>query len=469
MLALLLAHDHFFSKSGIAAPAKHPIRQAFEGHKARLQAEFTRARLRRKCPNIESLKKVLAEEKGLLRKLHPRWARINALTVTDVQSVVKVLPQSSQVDKLSNIFDIRGKGHGYCTDEHIPNLLAFSPEVDLTNTIAYKSGQVILQDKASCFPAYLLLGNENSGDIGDIIDGCAAPGNKTTHVAAIMSAKDLNGRIFACERDAKRSQTLQSMVTRASAEKKVDVLARQDFLALKPEDARFRCVTHLLLDPSCSGSGILGREDIPRLSLPKDPRAAANNNSNSQAMTQLKKRKRDDEDIRLVEMDLEQDAAADEEAAAIPATEERLLKLSNLQSRIVEHAMRFPAAVKITYSTCSIHEQENEVVVSRVLASKIAKERGWRVLPRESQVDGMKRWKHRGVRNRDSKNDANTLDDEHLEACIRCYPEDDQRTMGFFVCGFIRCAGARNSKRNGESTLKGSNEEDDEEWEGFDS
>lgn len=47
---------------------------------------------------------------------------------------------------------------------------------------------------------------------------------------------------------------------------------------------------------------------------------------------------------------------------------QRLHSLARLQTALVLHALRFPAAVRVCYSTCSVHEQENEAVVRAVLA-----------------------------------------------------------------------------------------------------
>ncbi|RMZ78281.1 hypothetical protein DV737_g3957, partial [Chaetothyriales sp. CBS 132003] len=89
-----------------------------------------------------------------------------------------------------------------------------------------------------------------------------------------------NVTVFACEKDATRSETLRAMVKRAGASNVV-VLPRQDFLALKTDDSRYCNITHVLLDPSCSGSGILGREDLPRLALPRDPNNTTSLNAQS--------------------------------------------------------------------------------------------------------------------------------------------------------------------------------------------
>lgn len=46
-LALLLVHDLFLAKRGIALPATHGLHSSIARHKARLSAELTKARIRR--------------------------------------------------------------------------------------------------------------------------------------------------------------------------------------------------------------------------------------------------------------------------------------------------------------------------------------------------------------------------------------------------------------------------------------
>lgn len=395
----------------------------------------------------------------------------------DAHSVLGGLPALEKKLVLDDVLNIDHGAESYCYDKHVPNLLALSPRVDVTKTNAYKKGELILQDKASCFPAYLLLGKDGKEDVGDVIDGCAAPGNKTTHLAAAMGEIGSKGKVFACERDSSRSKTLLSMVAKAGADK-VEVLAKQDFLAIDPCDTRFRNVTHLLLDPSCSGSGIVGREDIPKLALPDDPRTRTKSITSAQPGLKSMKRKRGETSEKSTEnppVTTQNNLAPDEEEAPTPATEDRLMKLSNLQTRIVEHAMKFPAARRITYSTCSIHEQENEVVVSRLLASRVAQTRGWGVLPRSAHVDGMRVWKHRGSRSKiDGQSGVNRLSDEELDACIRCNPDDEEGTMGFFVCAFVRDVAPRHGSPSGNEPGRTAEDDDDvngaeeELWEGFD-
>ncbi len=46
---------------------------------------------------------------------------------------------------------------------------------------------------------------------------------------------------------------------------------------------------------------------------------------------------------------------------------ERLQNLANFQTTVLKHALSFPAVKRVVYSTCSVHEVENECVVFEVL------------------------------------------------------------------------------------------------------
>jgi putative methyltransferase len=73
------------------------------------------------------------------------------------------------------------------TDEHVPNLLLFPPDFSFQCDPLYLSGKIILQDKASCFPALILSPPASDGTV--VIDATAAPGNKTSHLSALMGNK----------------------------------------------------------------------------------------------------------------------------------------------------------------------------------------------------------------------------------------------------------------------------------------
>lgn len=462
LLALFLVHDHLLSKKGIAATSSHPLRLVIEKHKTRLRGEFIKARVRRGCASVEELKTVVLREKKARLKaengdkasaVYPRWVRINTVKTTLENQLQTTFAAYEKVTSLADLVrddDDTDDQKRLYVDPHIPDLLAVPPGVEFIASAAYKNGEVILQDKASCFPAYLLAGDTEWK--GDLVDGCAAPGNKTTHLAALLSKHGVkSSRVISMDASPGRSKTLQKMVAAAGAAGSiVTVLPGQDFLAIDPvADERFANVTGLLLDPSCSGSGIIGRDDVPQLLLPGIP-------ENKSRKNQGKKRKRDDHPAPSPVVTTP--SPTDENDTPAILDNDRLTKLSNIQARIVEHALSFPSATHVTYSTCSIHLTENESVVERVLGSDVARRRGWRVMRRDEQPTGLRGWRHRGIKSYGEGGEKESVDlgKGELEGCLRCWPGDEEGLGGFFVVGFVR-----------DGQADGQEDEEDDEWAGF--
>jgi putative methyltransferase len=253
------------------------------------------------------------------------------------------------------------------------------------------------------------------------------------------------------------------MVKLASADSIVSIKGGSDFLAAKPNSDEFANVGAILLDPSCSGTGIVGRDDGIKIHLP----ATDTVKPTSEHAVKGKKRKRGDDAAKASEpatLDVDLHESAPEETPFEGKLTERLATLSNFQLHILTHAMRFVSAHKITYSTCSIHFEENEGVVFQALASSIAKERGWRILKRERQVEGMRVWKRRGIWEDNRINLAleEAYRQEVLDGCIRCDKGTDEGTMGFFVAGFVRDSDEQPVPRVAEATA-----DNEEEWNGF--
>ncbi|KAL0266178.1 UNVERIFIED_CONTAM: hypothetical protein PYX00_011895 [Menopon gallinae] len=213
----------------------------------------------------------------------------------------------------------------------------------------YNEGMYFVQNLSSCIPAFVLGPPQNSV----VMDTCAAPGNKTTHLSAIMKN---TGRVYAVERSRGRFATLQSMVGKSGATNVVPI--NSDFLKLDPED--FGDVEYALVDPSCSGSGI----------------------------------------HRVYERD-----------------DARLRDLQNVQVRIITKLAQFRNLRRFVYSTCSVHTEENEDVVAKVLETCKDFELG---------VIG-DFWSTRG----DTKY-------HFSENVIRSYPDSSLGTIGFFASLFVR-------------------------------
>ena len=85
---------------------------------------------------------------------------------------------------------------GFAKDEHITDLLLFPPDTQFSSDSLYHEGKIILQDKASCFPAFILAPQPREGMV--VIDATAAPGNKTSHLCALMNNKGKVGGAGPC-------------------------------------------------------------------------------------------------------------------------------------------------------------------------------------------------------------------------------------------------------------------------------
>lgn len=360
-LALVLVHDLLLA-NGIQA-GDGPVKQAVLRHKTRLNSELQRIKIKRGAKSTQEL----ARTADVRAEKIPRYVRVNT-TCWSTEEAVKTF--ISRGYRLSSPFEDKG----FARDEHIRDLLLFPPDTQFADDPLYREGKLILQDKASCFPAQILA--PPAQDRAVVIDATAAPGNKTSHLCALMNNK---GKLFAFERDRKRFGTLKTMLTRARCQNIEAVNA--DFMTTAPDDDRFASVTHILLDPSCSGSGIVNRLDY------------------------------------LLES----------EADSPDANEERLQKLASFQLLMIRHAMKFPSVQRIVYSTCSVHATENEHVVREVLKTEECRAGKFRLAPRDMVLPT---WKRRGL-----PEEMDVPDD--AESLVRCSPGEDA-TNGFFVSLFIR-------------------------------
>jgi len=353
----------------------------------------------------------------------PRYVRVNTLAcgVSDVVSSLRdgrAARDGGESDGAGAEEDGRKRGPQMYLDAHVPSLLVLPPsssswlnsEDDLV-----RSGRAVLQDKSSCFSALVLaeglgIGAAPGGGPCDYIDACAAPGNKTSHLAALVrqamngsedsdAKKDKRKKrgksnpkakstIYAFERSSARFEILQQrmelLVPKSSASEVAVRPVHGDFL--KSDPAEFENVRAILLDPSCSGSGIVNSPD----------RFADEG---------------DDKGTRRVQ------------------------SLANFQLTILKHAMSFPNVERIVYSTCSVHDEENEAVVSTALEEHAAQ------AEEEGVEDGdrwtlaspvcLEHWERRGRA-------VAGLTEEQARCLVRCDGLDGDETNGFFVSLFVR-------------------------------
>ncbi|KAK9761551.1 hypothetical protein K7432_013468 [Basidiobolus ranarum] len=339
-LAMLLVHDLLFTKRGIQA-SDGPYKQAVLRHKSRLSSELVKLKIKSGVKNNEELVPKAARDAALI----PRYVRVNVLKTTVKKAIAHFVKQGFKLeDPVEDPKDLKPKT--VRRDYHLPELLVLPPTTDLHADPMYLSGEIILQDKASCFPAHIL--NPPPGSFA--IDGCAAPGNKTSHMACIMGN---NGKIWAIDQDKRRLGTLVKLTGKAGC--KIIEACHTSFLDLDPNDEKFSKVEYILLDPSCSGSGI-----ISRLDHLVDSFAPENDNVEESDSIQL----------------------------------ERLQSLAEFQVSVMLHAFKFPAVKRVSYSTCSIHQEENEDVVKKLLSSN----NEFRLATRE---EALPTWKRRGIATED--------------------------------------------------------------------
>ena len=257
----------------------------------------------------------------------PRYARVNTLCNSQhrvsralrEEGWLEVMYDRSVTSSAEFLDLVASLSHGqYLVDLHIPNLLVFPPKTPLYEHELVKDGSLVLQDKSSCFPVTALSPPPGSC----VLDACAAPGMKTSQLAATVAGDwvaALGGqpppgaRVIAVERSSKRHGVLCDMLARTRADT-VTTALNSDFLELEPSD--YPEVEYMVLDPSCSGTGMAKR-------------------------------------------------GGDEEEPS----QERLQKLSSLQYKLLTHALRFPGLKRVVYSTCAVSPEENEEVIAKVISS----------------------------------------------------------------------------------------------------
>jgi NOL1/NOP2/sun family putative RNA methylase len=118
-------------------------------------------------------------------------------------------------------------------------------EVDLKKLTIYENGEIYLQSLSSMMPAIILNPQEKE----NILDMCAAPGGKTTQIAALSNNKAM---ITACEKNKIRAERLKYNLDKQGV-KCVNCMQ---------EDSRYLSdyfsFDKILLDSPCSGSGTVG-------------------------------------------------------------------------------------------------------------------------------------------------------------------------------------------------------------------
>ena len=167
-------------------------------------------------------------------KVRPVTLRVNALKTT-IENIEEELSKNNieleNVPFIKNAIIIKGVRENVIQELEI-----------------YKNGEIYLQSLSSMLPPIILDPNEDE----DILDMAAAPGGKTTQIAALTNN---NARITACEMNAVRAERLKFNIEKQGATS----------VYIMQKDSRtiddFFSFDRILLDAPCSGSGTLDIND----------------------------------------------------------------------------------------------------------------------------------------------------------------------------------------------------------------
>jgi 16S rRNA (cytosine967-C5)-methyltransferase len=254
-------------------------------------------------------------ETAAIMHSHPQWiARLwwRELGAAEARSLMACDNEPSEValrantllgdvDTLADALPVRTRRDALIAEALVPE-----EPFDVQASPLWREGAFIAQSRAAMLVARLLDPQPDER----VLDLCAAPGGKTTHLAALMQNR---GEVLAVERDKRRAGALQRTAQRLGASAVRVELA--DATRARADGASF---DRVLVDPPCSGLGVL------------------------QARPDLRWR----------------------------VTEQALSEMQSLQSAILANGARAlrPGGV-LVYSTCTISPTENERTIAAFLHS----------------------------------------------------------------------------------------------------
>jgi len=174
----------------------------------------------------------------------------------------------------------------------------------LINIASFREGLFCIQDKASCFAAEVADPNSEM----TVLDVCAAPGTKTTYLVQLMQNQ---GYVFSVDYSIRRMKAWKREVARLGVKIAVPVIA--DACVSLPFVLK---ADRLVLDPPCTSTGVFAKQPSAKWRI--TPRSIA--------------------------------------------------KMAEIQWQMINNCAELVKTGGIlTYSTCSITVEENEMIIERFL------------------------------------------------------------------------------------------------------
>ena len=244
-------------------------------------------------------------------------------------------------------------------------LVVFESQVPLGATPEYLAGHYMLQGAASLLPVMALAPRPGE----TVVDVAAAPGGKTSHLAALMRNK---GTLFVNEASPTRLRSVTANLTRLGVT--CAVVCNYDGRQL-PKVLGKACADRVLLDAPCSGTGVVAKDPAVKssksrtdvfkcahlqkelllaaidLCCPAKKVTGAAKKKTKKTKKRSKKSGSDDDD---------EEEEEEEETAAAPAP-----STSNSDD--------YDGGGTVVYSTCSIMVEENEAVIDYALRKRNVK------------------------------------------------------------------------------------------------
>lgn len=191
---------------------------------------------------------------------YPNWiveVWLEQLGLTETEQLCKWLNQPPAIDLRVNplrtsieTVEAALQSVGVCVNRvpHLPQALRLTGSTgSIQNLPGFSEGWWTVQDSSAQLVGHLL--DPQAGEV--VIDACAAPGGKTTHIAELMGDK---GTVWACDRAASRLKKLQENVARLQLQSiQICIGDSRNLPQFKNLGSR------VLLDVPCSGLGTLHR------------------------------------------------------------------------------------------------------------------------------------------------------------------------------------------------------------------
>ncbi|MFX0033030.1 MAG: RsmB/NOP family class I SAM-dependent RNA methyltransferase [Candidatus Hodarchaeota archaeon] len=220
------------------------------------------------------------------------------LNPTIRSNTLKITPEKLKEKLVKKDFNLK-------TIEWVPyGFEVLEAKLNIGSTHEYLQGYYYLQNKASMLPPLVLDPKPNE----TVIDMCAAPGSKSTHLAQIMNNQ---GTLILIEKNIKRIASLEMNLRRMGVTN--SIILNRDAINLQEFNIK---ADKILLDAPCTGEGLV-REDPSR--------------KTSKTISDIE-------------------------------------KMAKVQKKLLNSGLNsLKPGGMLLYSTCSIGPEENELVIDEVL------------------------------------------------------------------------------------------------------